>query len=126
MPVATVGVAAKDRTAPGLGIRAVRVLRLRSLRAQGLRVTVSCSEACRLTSTLTLDAAGARRLGLRSRRIALSRLTLSSARRRVFVLRPTAAARVRLRRGARAVLRVEARDAAGNRRVRTQQVTLRA
>lgn len=74
---------------------------------------------------MTLDAATARKLGLRSRRIAFKTATLTRAGRRVVVLRLTAAARARLRRTARATLQVTARDAAGNSRTRTLRVSLR-
>ncbi|MEJ7894893.1 MAG: hypothetical protein WKF94_19835, partial [Solirubrobacteraceae bacterium] len=118
---------AVDRKAPGLAVSTTRELRVRTLRAKGLRATVNCSEACRLSVDLTLDRATARRLGLRSRRVALRSATISRAGRRVIALRPTAAARARLRlRGSgRATLRVTARDAAGNRRTNSQTISLR-
>lgn len=123
-PVAAV-TATADRTAPGLALSSPRIQRARTLRAKGLRATVNCSEACRLSVELTLDRATARRLGLRSRRVALSSATISRAGRRVVVLRLTAAARARLRGSGRATLRVIARDATGNRRARSQTIRLR-
>jgi subtilisin family serine protease len=123
--VATSAAAAGDRTAPRLTLRAARALRSRTMRARGLRATVNCSESCRLSVSLTLDAATARRLGLRSRRIAVRSATITRAGRRVVVLRLTTAARARLRGSGRATLQVTARDAAGNRHTRSQAVRLR-
>jgi hypothetical protein len=114
--------------APGLALSATRVLRARTLRAKGLRATATCSEACGLSFELTLERTTARRLGLRSRRIALRSVAISRAGRRAVVLRPTAAARarlLRLRNRGRATLRVTARDAAGNRRTSSQTISLR-
>ena len=125
-PVAPPVTVAVDRNAPGLVLSTPRVQRVRTLRARGLRATVSCSEACRLSAGLTLDAATARKLGLRSRRIAFKTATTTRAGRRVVVLRLTAAARTRLRRSARATLQVTARDAAGNSRTRSLRVSLRS
>lgn len=113
-----------DRTAPGLVVRSGASRRVVKLRRRGVGVSVRCSEACRLTLTLTLDAATARKLGLR-RQIAVSRATVLRSGRRVVVLRLSAAARARLRGRGRAVIRVTAADAAGNRRTRTQAITLR-
>ncbi len=123
--VAKTAAAAVDRTTPGLAVLVVRTLRSRTLRASGLRATVTCSEACRLSASLTLDATTARKLGLRSRRIAFTSVTVARAGRRVIVLRPTAKVRARLRGSGRATLLVTARDAAGGSRTRSQQVTLR-
>jgi hypothetical protein len=123
--VAPTVAAAVDRTAPGLALSAARAVRVRTLRAKGLRATVTCSEGCRLSVDLTLDVATARRLGLRSRRVAVRGVATGRAGRRVVVLRLTAAARTRLQGGGRATLRVTARDAAGNSRTRAQAVTLR-
>ncbi len=122
---ATAGAKAKDTTAPGLAVRVTRSQRFRTLRASGLRTTVSCSEACRLSFTLTVDAATGRKLGLRSRRVVVSSRTLTRASQRSFALRPSAAVRVRLRGSGRAVLQVVARDQAGNRRTRALMITLR-
>ena len=123
--IAKMAAAAMDRTAPGLAVRAARTLRSRTLRASGLRATVTCSQACRLSASLTLDATTARKLGLRSRRIAFTSATVARAGRRVIVLRPTATVRARLRGRGRATLLVTARNAAGGSRTRSQQVTLR-
>ena len=119
------GIAVRDRVGPRLSLRAGRAVRVRSVGAKGLRASVGCSEACRFTVTLTLDPAAARKLGLRARQIALVRRGLTRADRRVVVLRPAAAVLRRLRGGGRAVLRVSAADAAGNRSARTQVITLR-
>jgi len=124
-PPAPPGVAAGHRTAPGVALRAARILRSRTLRARGLEATVTCSEACRLSASLTLDATTARKLGLRSRRIAFASATVTGAGARVIVLRPTATVRARLRGGGHATLLVTARDAAGHVRTRSQEVTLR-
>ncbi len=123
--VATTAAAARDRIPPRLTLRAARTLRSRTLRTRGLRATVNCSESCRLSVSLRLDAATARRLGLRSLRIAMQSATISRAGRRVVVLRLTAAARARLRGSGRATLLVTARDAAGNQHTRSQAVRLR-
>jgi len=106
-------------------VSASRAQRLRTLRARGLRAIVRCSEGCRLSVELTLDAATARKLGLRSRRVAFKRVTITRAGRRVVVLRATAKARARLRKSGRATLKVTARDAAGNRRTRSLPISLR-
>lgn len=123
--VLTAAAAAADRTALGLAVRASRTLRFRTLRTSGLRATVSCSVACRLSASLTLDAATARKVGLRSRQIAFTSATVARAGRKVVVLRPTATVRARLRGRGRATLRVTARDAAGNSPTRSQRVILR-
>ena len=125
VPIATSPVASVDRSAPGLALSATRILRVRTMRARGLRATVTCSEACRLSAVLTLDAATARKLGLRSRRIASRTATIAGAGSRVVLLRLTTAARARLRGSGRATLQVAARDAAGNRRTRSKLVMLR-
>ncbi|HEX2084582.1 MAG TPA: thrombospondin type 3 repeat-containing protein [Solirubrobacteraceae bacterium] len=91
----------------------------------GLAVPVACSERCTISSTLTVSRRDARRLRLRDRVLGSGGVELDQGGDSyVFVELPRAALS-RVRRLVRGVLRVEAVDAAGNRRSVTRRVTIR-
>ncbi len=121
-----------DRMAPELLLTSAATRRAAALRTSGLRVRVGCSEACSLTVTLTLDTATARRLGVRSRRVATVRTTFAAEGTKLVTLRATAVARrallrraARLGRSSRFVVRSAGRDGAGNAQAVSRTVTLR-
>jgi hypothetical protein len=121
-PAAAVASRAVDRLAPALGLALARRARLGTAVRRGLRASASCSEPCRLSFALVLDARTARRLHLR-RTVAGATRRLTAPGTRAVVLRlPRALLRVR---AARVVLRVRATDAAGNTSTRTSTVDLR-
>ena len=92
----------------------------------GLAVPVSCSEGCTVSSRLTVSARDARRLKLRDRTLGSGGAELAGAGETfVFIDLPRSALRRVRKRGVRAVLRVEATDAAGNRDVVTRRLTIR-
>ena len=119
-----------DRTAPRLSLTISRQ-RLGTVLSRGLRVTVTCSEACSLSSALWLDGRLARRLGLsrKARAVIVGRATarVSAAGRRLVVLRFSATARRRLAglRSLRLTVKHTARDRAGNPRTVSRAVTVR-
>jgi hypothetical protein len=118
-----------DVSAPVVGLT-VRARRLRVVLRRGLRVTLSCSEACTADARLVLSRTLARRFHLPARAplvVARRTVRLAKAGRTTVTLRLTRRA-VRALRNVRRLtltLRVSARDAAGNARVRTRPVTLR-
>jgi subtilisin family serine protease len=121
-PASTVAAGAVDRRAPALRLTFARRARLGTAVRRGLRASARCSEPCRLSFALLLDARTARRLTL-SRTVARATRRLSAPGTRTVLLRlPRALARVR---SARVVLRVRASDAAGNARTRVATADLR-
>ncbi len=109
----------------GLTLTAPRAIRAATLRGGGLPLHVGCTEACRLTVALTLDARTAGRLGLSARRVSTTTARLTRAGRRTLALRLRAAPGARLRGSGHLTLRVTATDAASRSRSRTQAVALR-
>jgi hypothetical protein len=138
LPLSAIGVApsitARDTVAPTLTV-AVRRQRLMAVARRGLRVTIGCSEACRLHLRLFAGTPLARRLHIRATRpIARStaglaagsravRLTLSAGVRRG--LRKLMKARHPLK-NARLTLKIVATDGAGNATSATRGIRLRA
>ncbi len=123
--------AAADRTDPAVTLGVGRTHRLDELQA-GLAVPVRLSEACEVTAELTLDARSARRLGFRrSRRtvtIARGVATVGEAGRTYVFARLTKATLRRLgrSRSVRPLLRVTAKDAAGNEATTTRRLRVAA
>lgn len=120
--------AAADVTAPLVGAT-VRAQRLRTALRHGLRAAVSCTEPCTADVRLTLSRALARRYGLARRSaatVAHRTVRLQRAGTLPLRLRFTRRAARALRNAPRVTftLRVTARDAAGNARVRTTSVAL--
>jgi hypothetical protein len=114
---------AADRAAPVAALRFPKQ-RLRTALTRGLRVSVTCSEPCRLRAVLSVDTRTAKRLGLRSR--TLGRAAAPASRAATLVLKPSAAARRRLLKQRSLTLRVTltVTDAAGNARVLNRTVKL--
>jgi subtilisin family serine protease len=123
---------APDRIAPGLTVAVPARLPLARALAAGVRVAVRCSERCTTRLRLIADATTARRLGLGRRRapVTLARAEVRIDRAGGLARRLVrgSAARRRLARAAtaRLTVRAEARDGAGNLRVRSTRLTLRA
>ena len=115
-----------DGSAPSVTL-AVRALHRTAELGAGLAVPVSCSERCTVSTTLTLTARDARRLRVK-RVLGTGGAELEAAGETfVFLDLPRAALRrVRRLRRISAVLRVEAADAAGNRRTLTRRLTIRS
>ena len=103
-----------EPAAPVLGI-SVPHQSLRSVRAHGLRVELTCSAACRAGGRLVLGRAAARRLGIARRAGRLGAVDLAAGSPTERQIRLTRAARRALRhaRRARLTLRAHAADTAG-------------
>jgi hypothetical protein len=115
-----------DLQAPVLRVLVRAGLRLRRVLAGGLRSRVRCSEACRVTSVLILNARTARRLGL-SRIVGRGSARLAAAGSRTLITRFTRRSRARLRRlrRVRLTLRLTGVDDAGNRRTVSRRIAVR-
>jgi hypothetical protein len=115
-----------DTTAPKAAIATVAAPRLRAL-AKGMKVGVTCDEACTLAAQLTVDARTAKALHVPKRVLATGSGRGVAGRRAAVVLRvPTALAkRLAVRRSLTATLVVRATDAAHNTGVRSVRVKLR-
>lgn len=114
-----------DSVAPGLTVAAKR-LGLRALTRRGLRATVSCTEACTIEATLTLDRQSARRLHIRPR-VARKTGVMDAAGTRAVALKPSGRLKrklLRLRR-ARLGLQVTVRDRSGNASGYSKPMTMR-
>jgi subtilisin family serine protease len=125
----SVPAAAPDRLAPGVSVRIER-RRLGTVLRRGLRVALRCSEACRATAAVRIDARTARRLGLGPRTATVGRaeLRLTRAGGRVVSV-PLSAGAGRALRGAgrvRVAVAAVAADPSGNRRTASSASTLRA
>ncbi len=116
---------AVDRTAPKVAL-SIAGSHLRLVRARGVRVTVTSSEACRVTLALVVDKATARRLHLRSRTIGHATVRLTKAGKRVVTVRLSSRAARALSRAAkvRVLASAVAVDGAGNRRNAQRAKTL--
>jgi subtilisin family serine protease len=115
-------VPARDTAAPLLVLNLGRKARIKTLLSRGLKVAVHCSEGCRLTYRLLVDAKTAKRLHIRrtaaTRRHTLTRAATDSASLKL----PKALRRVR---SAQLTLEVTAVDSAGNAVTRKVTVALR-
>ena len=114
-----------DTTPPALTLAAAK-RRLGAFRSKGLRVTMSCSEACQYALTLQIDKRTARRLKLsrtigraKGARIAAGRFTVT-----VKLSRKTARKLARLR-SLKLSIALTAADAAGNRSAMKRSLTLK-
>lgn len=118
-----------DETRPALRLGGSTRLSFRTAVRRGVRVRATCSEACRLTATASVDRRTRRALRLRRARVARRTATLSSAGRRTLVLRLKLTARQRRlalrRRSGSLSVRVQAQDPAGNRSTRRRSIRLR-
>jgi hypothetical protein len=114
--------------APSVRVSLVaRIARDRFLR-RGVVARVHCSESCTVSAVLTLDARTAKRLKL-PRRLARARGALVRAGSVRVRVKPTASVRRRLsrvKRPVKATLRTTAVDGAGQARVVTSRLRLRA
>ena len=118
-----------DYTAPSVSLTVRRRQRLRSVLLRGLRVRAACSERCRLSARVLVDARTARRLALTR---AAGTVSVGRASRSLTTagasLRVRLSARVRRKlrrvRGLRLTVSVVARDAAANARRVDRRVTL--
>ncbi len=112
------GGSAADTAAPAVTVRAPRRLARRTL-LRGVKVTVTCSEACTATGQLMIDRATARRVGLGKKAMSVGRArkTLAGPGRVTLTIRPPAKARRKLRHGKlrRVSVKLGAVDLAGNR-----------
>ncbi len=116
-----------DRSAPLLAVSGSLAHSLSTLWARrSMRVKVRCSEACRLSVVLRLDAATARRLGV-SRIISRASASRSSAGTATLTLRLSTKTRARLRRvrSLRLTVATTAVDTVGNRGADALRLTLR-
>ena len=115
-----------DAVAPDVTVRVARRHRLDTIE-EGLVVRIRCSEACAVTATLRADRRTARRLRLRSSRIAASGSAevAQAATTYAFLRFPRAVKQQIWRRAStRLTLRVVAVDRAGNARTVSHRVTL--
>jgi hypothetical protein len=111
-----------------VGIRLEPTARLGRALRQGLRVLATCNEPCRLRVEVRLGPRAARRLGVApTRTLAVATLPRMAAGRRVAVLRFPPRIRVLLRRAGQldGIVRVSARDAAGNARTTARRIVVR-
>jgi hypothetical protein len=104
--------------------------RLRTLLRRGIRVTVSCSEACSVRARALIRRRPAKRVGLIASSLSVAgreSAALSAFRRRTLVIKLRRSAKRRLVRTRRAVLRlrVSASDRAGNTRAATRRISVR-
>jgi Divergent InlB B-repeat domain len=115
-----------DTTAPRVTLTVSARHRLRSVRARGVPLRVTCSEACAFRAELRLSRTLARRLGIPQTIGSLSR-NLAAGTPRSLSLRLTrrAARAIATRRALVVTLRVTVRDAAGNARTVGRALTLR-
>ncbi len=116
-----------DRRAPTVKVTVQRRQRLADA-GSALVVKASCSEACDLDVVVAADARAARRarLGTRSLVVARGSWSLAGAGRTyVFARLRPAARKLRSHRKLAAVLRLTAKDAAGNKRTVSKQIELR-
>ena len=122
---------AADRVGPVVRLALVRGQRLRLLGRRGLRLRLSCSEACSLRTDLLLGRRSAAHLGLRAStryvRLAWARATMGRAGAISIRLRLSAAAKRALRRTRSLRFRVLVRavDPKGNARTLSRSVRLR-
>ena len=120
---------AADTIAPRLSV-SIPAQRLATAGRRGVRATIACSEACRISARVLIDRATARRLGLpRSAALTVGRTSaaLTSAGRKTVAVRLSRSASAALSRvrSLRVTLRTVATDRAGNPRTLERRVTLR-
>ncbi len=116
-----------DRIAPTVKVTVQRRQRLADA-GSALVVKASCSEACDLDVVVAADAKAARRAKLGSKAVVVARGSWSLAgagRTYVFARLRPAARKLRAGRKLAAVLRLTAKDAAGNKRTVSKQIELR-
>ncbi len=122
---------AADSVAPVLRLALVRGQRLRSVRRYGLRVRLSCNEACSLRTDLLLSQRSGAHLGLRAStrylRLWRNRASMSRARTVSIRLRLSSVVKRALRRtrSLRVKVQVRAVDRKGNARSLSRTVRLR-
>jgi hypothetical protein len=121
--------AAPDRVAPQLLLRVKRRQRLRTLLRRGIRVTVQCSEACRVQARALIRGRPRRAESIASAITMAGRdsARLSASGRRVLVIKLRRSAKRQLAHARRAtlVVRVNAADGAGNARAATRRINIR-
>ena len=120
---------ARDTRAPKLRTGVARRQDLTAVRRRGLRATVRCSEACRVSARLIMDRRTARRLRLGRRAVLVGQASGRRTAVRSHALRvrltPRAGRAVRRARSLRLTLRITATDAAGNRATQAVRVSIR-
>ena len=118
-----------DKVAPAIAL-AIAKTKLKALLAKGLRVTVSCSEACKFVLSLVVDSKTAKKLHL-SRVATVGRasgaLTAPGKKKVVVKLTKKAKKRIAKSKAKKLVITVKstATDAAGNRASKSKKVTIK-
>jgi hypothetical protein len=112
----------RDTTAPALVLDLARRATIRGILKSGLRVAAHCSEGCKLTYRVLLDAKTAKRLHIRRTAAKRTRSLKRAATDHADLKLPKALRRAR---SAKLILEVKAVDAAGNAVTHTVTITLR-
>jgi hypothetical protein len=118
---------APDKIAPTLGL-VIGKLKLAKLRAKGLPVTVSCSEACTFTVTLVIDSKTAKKLHL-SRTVTVGKKSgsLAAKGKKKVTVKLTKKAKRKLAKAKKVTftVKVAAKDKAGNRSSKSKKTTVK-
>ena len=125
-PITPPLVTSPDKTPPKVKIASAGQISLRTARSRGIRVPVTCSEACTIKVKLTVDRVTAKRLHLTRRTIGTATSKLSGAGRKTVTVRiaPSVTKRLRQSKRTRVSVTVRASDPASNATTRSAPITI--